>query len=50
MIFVKDYIDYKLRKNDILYRFIIFIVGESPRLPTPKKLFVITCSILNIFI
>ena len=21
----KDYIDYKLRKNDILYRFIIFI-------------------------
>ena len=26
MIFVNDYIDYKLRKNDILYRFIIFIV------------------------
>ena len=26
MIFLKDYIDYELRKNDILYRFIIVIV------------------------
>ena len=29
MIFVKDYIDYKLRKNDILYRFIIFMVIKT---------------------
>ena len=26
---LKDYIDYKLRKNDILYRFIIVIVIKT---------------------
>ena len=29
MLFVKDYIDYKLRTNDILYRFINIIVIET---------------------